>query len=226
MSQFRHDGALFLINRTICDLLAEKPESAEIDTDLDFESNLKNQLKNQLEKSFDGKIIKIADFKTPYDEFDFQKIFIEAIECHCPAINSFALPVNLIVRGLPGSGKTYLSDFSASNILNCLSIDIDKFQFRGIGERSHLMPRTDHMDIGIMFQLIDACRYMMVNTVVSGVFSKISDVYQITNNVGYNFVFEFYSDFDSSCKENVNEVSKKMLKWYADNFEPLAKCVR
>jgi len=165
---------------------------------------------------------KISEFKNPYDENDFQKIFEFSINKYCGY--SDALPINLIVRGLPGSGKTYLSDFSASNILRCMSIDVDKLQYRGIGKDSHLEPREDNMDYQIMDQLIKALTYMGVNAVISGVFPKLHHIKNLCG-YGYNFVFEFYSDLEASKRENVNGVSEKVLKLYAETFEPLMSIV-
>ena len=150
-----------------------------------------------------------------WNELDFKNYFETILSTR----KNNDIPINLIVRGLPGSGKTFLSDFSASSILRCLSIDIDKFRKRG---KINLEPRDDGEDLSIFFQLIDASFFLGINTVISGCFASVENTRYVINPEAENFIMELNIGIDDSLSNNINEVSKVMIESYASNWETVA----
>lgn len=142
-----------------------------------------------------------------WDEHDFAIILENWIQKE--------VPTKLIVRGLPGAGKTFLSNFIAGNIMNCISIDIDMLRSRG---KVISLPRYDGLDCSVMYGLLRSIEMLGANVVVSSVFSTIKSVKSEITSGYHVFIADLIIDVETSKKYNKHNVKQNLIKRYSSEW--------
>jgi hypothetical protein len=123
----------------------------------------------------------------------------------------------LVVRGLPGSGKTYLSDSLAFGRGDVISIDVDKFRYKGYicdVEENSIISSSNFMTDFVSFM-----KETKTSLVVSGAFIDLNTIRSFFSSSAKNYVLDIDADKQSALLNAKNGIDANDFKWYTDRWK-------